>query len=136
MSESEIAKRLQASVTPDLSILEVYRPATKLQEVEYSEYTIYTERPLDPDAVTAALKQPMMVMVHGKKGDKEKDITPQIVSATVCGDRIEARLAAGQGNFLNPENFIKGLLAALDDPDCFYHICRTACYTADGTLFR
>jgi radical SAM-linked protein len=136
MSESEIAKRLQAAVTPDLAILEVYRPTTKLQDVEYSEYAIYTEHPLNPEAVAAALKQPMLVMVHGKKGDKEKDIIPQIASVTVSGDRIDARLAAGQGNFLNPENFIKGLLAALGDAECFYQICRTACYTADGTPFR
>lgn len=136
MSEGEIAKRLQAVLTPDLAVLEVYRPDSKLQDVEYSDYTIYTEHTLDPEGVAAALKQPMIVMVHGKKGDKEKDILEQIVSVTVEEDRIYARLTAGQGNFLNPENFVKGLLVALNDTDCFYQICRTACYKADGTLFR
>ena len=136
MSESEIAKRLQAAVTPDLAILEVYRPTTKLQDVEYSEYAIYTEHPLNPEAVAAALKQPMLVMVHGKKGDKEKDILEQVVSVEVEGDMIRARLKAGQGDFLNPENFMKGLLTALSESDCLYLICRTDCYTESGERFR
>ena len=136
MSEGEIAKRLQAALTPELAILEVYRPTTKLQDVEFSDYEIYTEHPLDPEAVEHALKVPMVVMVHGKKGDKEKDIREQIVSVSVQEDCIHARLTAGQGNFLNPENFMKGLLANLDDRECFYKICRTACYQADGTLFK
>ncbi|MBO5779443.1 MAG: DUF2344 domain-containing protein [Clostridia bacterium] len=136
MSEDEIAKRLQGALTSELQILEVYRPTTKPQDVEFSDYTIYTEHLLDPEAVAEVLKHPMIVMVHGKKGDKEKDILEQIVSVTVEGDQVHARLTAGQGNFLNPENFIKGLLTALGDPDCFYQICRTACYLSDGTLFR
>lgn len=135
MCESEIAKRLQAVLTPDLAILEVYRPTTKPQDVEFSDYEIYTERPLDPQAVEAALQVPMIVLVHGKKGDKEKDIREQISSVTVEGDCIRTRLAAGQGNFLNPENFMKGLLTALGEDDCFYQIRRIACYKADGTLF-
>lgn len=135
MSEAEIAKRLQGALTSDLQILEVYRPTSKLQEVAFSEYEIFTERPLDPDAVAKALRQPMVVMVHGKKGDKEKDISGQIVSVDVEGDRIRALLSAGQGDFLNPENMMKGLLTALGDPECLYLIRRIACYTADRTLF-
>ena len=136
MSESEIAKRLQYALTPELEILEVYRPASKLQEVAQSEYHIFTERPLDPSAVEAALQQPMVVMVHGKKGDKEKDISGQIVSVLVDSDRICARLLAGQGDFLNPENFMKGLLTSIGEPECLYLIRRVACYDADGRLFR
>ena len=136
MSEGEIAKRLQAVLTTDLQILEVYRPTTKLQEVAESEYCIYTERELDPEAVQRALQSPMIVTVHGKKGDKEKDILEQIVSVEVQGDLIRARLKAGQGDFLNPENFMKGLLTALGDEDCLYLICRVACYTENGELFR
>lgn len=136
MSEQEISKRLQAALTAELAILEVYRPTTKLQEIEYADYTIYTDRTLDTTAVQAALEQPMVVMVHGKKGDKEKDIAEQIVSATVGEEVIHARLAAGQGNFLNPENFMKGLLSSIGQEDCLYLIRRTACYKADGTLFQ
>ncbi|MBQ8383547.1 MAG: DUF2344 domain-containing protein [Clostridia bacterium] len=136
MSEGEIAKRLQNALTPELEILEVYRPTAKLQEVALSEYHIYTERPLNPEAVEAALKLPMVVMVHGKKGDKEKDISEQIVSVSVDGDRIRACLRAGQGDFLNPENFMKGLLTALGESECLYLIRRVACYDADGQLFR
>lgn len=136
MCESEIAKRLQNALTSDLRILDVYRPTTKLQEVAECEYHIFTERLLDPEKVAAVLQQPMMVMVHGKKGDKEKDISQQILSVKVEGDLICARLTAGQGDFLNPENFMKGLLTALEDPECLYLIRRTECYTADGTLFR
>ena len=135
MSEGEIAKRLQGALTSDLQILEVYRPTCKLQEVAFSEYEIFTERPLDPDAVAKVLQQPMVVMVHGKKGDKEKDISDQIVSVEVEGDRVRALLSAGQGDFLNPENLMKGLLTSLGDPDCLYLIRRIACYTSDHTLF-
>ncbi len=135
MSEGEIARRLQGALTRELEILEVYRPTTKLQDVAFSRYEIFTERPLDPVKVADALTRPMVVMVHGKKGDKEKDIIPQIAAVAVERDRISARLSAGQGDFLNPENFIKGLLAALGEEDCLYLIRRTGCQLADGSEF-
>lgn len=136
MSEIDLKRRLQKALTSDLEILEVYRPTTKIQEVAFSDYEIFTEHGLDPDAVKAAVSGPVIVMVHGKNGDKEKDISGQIVSVTVDGDKICARLTAGQGNFLNPENFIKGVLDKLGDPDCFYLIRRTACYKENGEVYR
>ncbi len=136
MSEPEITRRLRSALTAELYVEEVYRPVRKLQEIEYADYVIYTEEELDPDAVAAIWTKPMPVTVHGKKGDKEKDIAPDIVSVSVKGDQIHARLQAGQGNFLNPENFMKGLLAGLGKDEMFYLIRRTACYTADGSEFR
>lgn len=136
MSESEIQKRLQAALTPELAIMEVYRPSSKLQELEFADYDIFTEQPLPPDAVQSALQGPMVVSVHGKNGDKEKDISSQIVSVSVEDDVIHARLTAGQGNFLNPENFMKGVLQKLGLDECFYLIRRTACYQKDCTPFR
>ena len=119
-----------------MEILEVYRPTTKIQDVAFSDYEIFTERELDPAAVAAAVNGPMMVMVHGKNGDKEKDISSQIVSVSVEGDKLSVRLTAGQGNFLNPENFIKGVLDKLGCDDCFYFVRRTACYKENGELYR
>lgn len=136
MSELEIKRRLQNALTSDLEILEVYRPVTKLQEVAFADYEIFTEEELSPDEVKEAVKGPIVVMVHGKNGDKEKDIASQIVSVQVEGDCLKVRLTAGQGNFLNPENFIKGVLDKLGCDDCFYFICRTACYKENGELFR
>ena len=136
MSEIDLKRRLQNALTSDLEILEVYRPATKIQDVAFSDYEIFTERELDPAAVAAAVSGPMTVMVHGKNGDKEKDISSQIVSVSVEGDKLNVRLTAGQGNFLNPENFIKGVLDKLGCEDCFYLIRRTACYKENGELYR
>ena len=136
MSEIDLKRRLQDALTSDLEILEVYRPTTKIQDVAFSDYEIFTERELDPAAVAAAVNGPMMVMVHGKNGDKEKDISSQIVSVSVEGDKLSVRLTAGQGNFLNPENFIKGVLDKLGCEDCFYFIRRTACYKENGELYR
>ena len=136
MSEIDLKRRLQNALTSDLEILEVYRPTTKIQDVAFSDYEIFTERELDPAAVAAAVNGPMMVMVHGKNGDKEKDISSQIVSVSVDGDKLSVRLTAGQGNFLNPENFIKGVLDKLGCEDCFYFIRRTACYKENGELYR
>ena len=136
MSEIDLKRRLQNALTSDLEILEVYRPTTKIQDVAFSDYEIFTERELDPAAVAAAVNGPMMVMVHGKNGDKEKDISSQIVSVSVEGDKLSVRLTAGQGNFLNPENFIKGVLDKLGCEDCFYFIRRTACYKENGELYR
>ncbi len=136
MSEIDLKRRLQGALTSDLEILEVYRPTTKLQEVAFADYEIFTEQELDPEAVKAAVTGPMLVMVHGKNGDKEKDISSQIVSVSVEGDKLNVRLTAGQGDFLNPENFIKGVLDKLGAPECFYFIRRTACYKANGELYR
>lgn len=136
MSEIELKRRLQGALTADLEILEVYRPTSKIQEVAFADYEIFTEQELNPEAVEAVLKGPLNVMVHGKNGDKEKDISSQIVSVKVEGDLLTVRLTAGQGNFLNPENFIKGVLDKLGCPDCFYFIRRTACYKENGELYR
>ena len=136
MSEIDLQRRLQNALTSDLEILEVYRPTTKIQDVAFSDYEIFTERELDPEAVRAAVSGPMTVMVHGKNGDKEKDISSHIVSVSVEGDKLNVRLTAGQGNFLNPENFIKGVLDKLGCDDCFYFIRRTACYNEKGELYR
>lgn len=136
MSEIDLKRRLQNALTSDLEILEVYRPTTKIQDVAFSDYEIFTERELDPAVVAAAVSGPMTVMVHGKNGDKEKDISSQIVSVSVEGDKLNVRLTAGQGNFLNPENFIKGVLDKLGCEDCFYLIRRTACYKENGELYR
>lgn len=136
MSEIDLKRRLQNALTSDLEILEVYRPASKIQDVAFADYEIFTERELDPAAVQAAVSGPVVVMVHGKNGDKEKDISSQIVSVSVEGDKLNVRLTAGQGNFLNPENFIKGVLDKLGCEDCFYFIRRTACYKENGELYR
>ena len=101
MSEIDLKRRLQNALTSDLEILEVYRPTTKIQDVAFSDYEIFTERELDPAAVAAAVNGPMMVMVHGKNGDKEKDISSQIVSVNVEGDKLSVCMDVGNFPFAN-----------------------------------
>ena len=55
MSEIDLKRRLQNALTSDLEILEVYRPTSKLQDVAFADYEIFTERELDPEAVKAAV---------------------------------------------------------------------------------
>ncbi len=137
MSEEEFASRLQSALTPELSILEVYTPEHKFVELFSSAYEIELEGVISNEWLQSAISasQPLIVLKHGKKGDREEDISEQIYSAAVEGHTLRATLAAEQGNFLNPEIFVKALLDRLG-ADWMYNIIRTECYLKDGTVFR
>lgn len=135
MSEDEFKNRLQGALTPELEILEVYQPTRKFLDMYASVYEIELEEAIDNDWLQETIKAPLVILKHGKKGDKEEDIAPQIYSAVAEGNRIKAVLAAEQGGFLNPENFVKALLDK-KGVSAFYSIVRTDCLLKDGSSFR
>lgn len=135
MSEEEFKKRLQGALTPELAILEVYTPERKFLDMRASVYEIELEGELDNDWLQEMIGQPLVVIKHGKKGDKEEDIAPQIYSASVEGHLLKATLAAEQGKFLNPENFVKAILQK-KAVDWAYAILRRDCLLEDGSSFR
>lgn len=135
MDEAEFKSRLQGALTPELAILEVYAPERKFLDMHASTYEIELEGELSDEWLQALIKQPLVVMKHGKKGDKEEDISTQIYSASVEGNVLKATLAAEQGKFLNPEIFVKALLEK-NGTDRAYSIVRTGCLLADGSEFR
>lgn len=135
MSEEEFKDRLQSALTPELAILEVYQPERKFLDMYAATYEIELEGDVDDDWLQAIVKEPLIVMKHGKKGDKEEDIAKQIYSVKAEGNILKATLAAEQGNFLNPENFVKALLEKMS-ADWSYAILRTGCLIKDGSEFR
>ena len=158
ISCEEIRDQLNAEVTDEMQVVEVYPAETKYTDVAWASYEITFKTPgLPADREVAAdlirsafdpTKGPLTMMKKSKSGEKEVDILPMIRSLEVsCGEGepvcLRAMLAAGCQENLNPEYLIEGLRTRLgllpkaaDPKSAWYRILRTGFYTADGTPFR
>lgn len=158
ISCEEVRDQLNAEVTDEMQIVEVYPAETKYTDVAWASYEITLQTPGLPanPAEAASLirsafdpaRGPLMMVKKSKSGEKEVDILPMIrslevsceVGQPVC---IKAQLAAGCQENLNPEYLIEalrsrlGLLPKSAAPDkAWYRILRTGFYKQDGTAFR
>ncbi len=131
--------RLRDTGIDGLVVRDVYLPSTKFSTLTHSDYTIKIRtcggsEKLAVKCADALSASPLVVLKRTKSGEKDVDISSQIVFANVTfcdGEiRIETRLTADSANFLNPEYLVKvlkekcGILndAANDE----YSIMRTA----------
>lgn len=122
-----------------LIVRDVYLPSTKFSTITHSDYlikikTANADEQLAKRCAETLSASPLVVLKRTKSGERDVDISSQIVYAKVdfCDGeiRIDARLAADSASFLNPEYLVKvlkekcGILenAANDE----YSIMRTA----------
>ncbi len=122
-----------------LIVRDVYLPSTKFSTITHSDYlikikTANADEVLAKRCAETLSASPLVVLKRTKSGERDVDISSQIVYAKVdfCDGemRIDARLAADSASFLNPEYLVKvlkekcGILenAANDE----YSIMRTA----------
>lgn len=146
MSAQEIKARLNAELTHELAVLDVYPATCKFSEMAFAAYT-YTVKTTGADAaladrVRAALAGgPLTVTKKSKSGEKEINVLDFVKSATVAleGDviTIEAVLTAGEGQYLSPEALITALrretgILSGDPTAEQYRILRTKVLLADG----
>ncbi len=136
MDEKKFVEALSNSVTGDIRIKKVYNPTTKFTELCWSEYEITAENDFDSSEIEEMMSSPMIVKKHGKKGDVDTDIRPMIKEFHASGNKLNLILSASQGNYLNPEYFMKALNAETGDKYPFYSIIRVNIYREDMTVFE
>ncbi len=154
ISCEEMKKQLNAELTSEMQVSEVYIPKTAFGDIAWGAYEITLCT--DPDTVAAqeTAKRinayfndetaPILMMKRSKSGDKKVNIRPMIHDLKAVADRdgvihIRTTLRAGNVENLNPEYIIKAMRQFLDvlpevaDPaTTWYRILRIGFYDAKG----
>ena len=147
MTCGEIKYRLNSVLTDELSVIDVYEPEEKFQDIGYARYEIDIVTPSASDELSDNVKKlfsskPIMMLKHTKSGEKEIDISPLIKSIDISYGaetgslHISALLSATPDNYLSPEMLITAMKSSLnilsDIMTERYTIFRTAVYLTDG----
>lgn len=155
ITPEEMRDQLNAELTDEMSVSEVYIPVSSFSDIAMGVYEITLSTPGDAaesaeriNALFARDGEPMIMTKRTKSGDKEVNILPMIHSLTAVAQEdgtvaVSATLSAGNNENLNPEYVIQamkdrlGLLSDTTHPEtCWYRILRTGFLRADGTAFR
>lgn len=117
---AEIKAQLNAELTNEMQVSEVYIPKTAFSEINWGTYQMTVKTPGAPIDNAAAINamfapdaQPIIMTKRSKSGDKEVNILPMIHAVkAVASDgliKIRATLRAGNTENLNPEYLIKAM---------------------------
>ena len=150
MSIEEIKARINATLTYEMQITDVYQSERKFSEIAFAEYEIRMVWNGADKSAAERLRElytsPLVLTKRSKSGDKEMDIAP-FIDLRSCeysdgGVTVCALLSADSANYLNPEYLIKAADSKLgikfDDPFSeYYTVTRREVYLADKTtVFR
>jgi radical SAM-linked protein len=151
MSCEEIKDRLNAELTDELRVLEVYPAERKFGEIAFAEYDYEIVTSGGDEVLAARIGEalqngPLTVLRRTKSTESEFDIRAFLrrfaVSFADGAIRIRAVLSAGEGNYLNPELLITALrthagILSGNPTEERYRILRRRALLADGeTAFR
>ncbi len=145
-----IMEKLNAELTDDMRILEVYTPVTSFTDMASSDYTVELCWDGMTQEKTASLVKmlgtsPVNIVKKGKAGERTVDIVPMIqsVSAAFADGVVKMvlRLSATQDEYLNPESLVGAARTLLglgvENPLSEYHtVFRTQVYDANGNIFH
>lgn len=154
ISCEEMKKQLNAELTDEMRVSEVYIPKTAFSDIAWGVYEILLGTGADAANATSTAEAihayihgedtPILMMKRSKSGEKEVDIRPAIHDLKATADRdgvihIRTTLRAGQTENLNPEYLVKalrdrlGILPEGGDPAThWYRILRIGFYDAKG----
>lgn len=124
ISCEEIKERLNAEMTEEFHIVDVYEPRSDFSDIKWATYkiAIHTCGASGElaDKVRATLTEgPLMLTKRTKAGEKEIDIIPLISSVEVSYDAesedilIDATVSASSTEYLNPEMLVTALKSRL-----------------------
>ncbi len=153
MTCTEIKYRLNQVLTDELSVIDVYEPKEKFQDIGYARYeteiiTSGASKELAEKATALFEAKPLMMFKRTKSGEKEIDIAPLIKSIDVTYNEeknvisVSSVLSAKADNYLSPEMLITAMKDSLgilsgDIMSERYTIFRTEVYLSDGeTIFK
>ncbi len=149
ISPAEMKAQLNAELTSEMQVTEVYTPTAAFGDIAWATYEITvatpgnaTENAAAINAVFAEGAEPIIMSKRSKSGDKDIDILPLMYSLKATADchgliHIRTTLRAGNTENLNPEYIIKairdraGLLSEEDDT-VWYRILRLGFHTGEG----
>ena len=117
ITPAEIKAQLNAELTDEMQVSEVYIPTTAFSDIAWGTYQMTVKTPGDPIDNAAAINkifapdaEPIIMTKRSKSGDKEVNILPMIYSVkAVAADgliKIRATLRAGNTENLNPEYLV------------------------------
>ena len=120
ITPAEIKAQLNAELTSEMQVSEVYIPKTAFSDIAWGTYLMTIKTPGDPidnanaiNAIFASDAEPIVMTKRSKSGDKEVNILPMIHSVkAVAADgliKLRATLRAGNTENLNPEYLIKAM---------------------------
>ena len=151
MSFEEIKNRLNAEMTDEFYITEVYEPKSDFLDITYASYdiVIHTKKGSKEiaDGINSLLStSPLYMIKKGKAGEKEIDIIPLVKEVNAQYDEekgdivIKALLSASTTQYLNPEMLITAIndrfeLFSEDLTQEYYSILRTSLKKADLSEF-
>ena len=142
MPLDELKEKLNAEMTDEFYIMEVYEPRTDFSSIAYASYdinihTIGASETMAKEIETVLSTSPLNMIKKGKAGEREIDIIPLIKevkaeynaeSDDIC---LNVLLSASSTQYLNPEMLItalKGKLGILSGSlnEEYYSIMRTS----------
>ena len=150
ITPAEIKEQLNAELTEEMQVSEVYVPQTAFSDIAWGTYQMTIKTPGDPVVNAQAINQlfapdaePIIMTKRSKSGDKEVNILPMIhgIKAVAVDDmiKIRATLRAGNVENLNPEYIIKAMRDRLgllpedgDLGEVWYRILRIGFHNAAG----
>ena len=144
----EIKNQLNAQLTDEMYVLDVYKPESKFADIAYADYTIKinSDKVCEElkDKVTTIFSSPITMIKRTKSGEKEVDITQFIKSlnAEIVDGKlvINTVLSTGSSENLNPEYLINAMrdsLSILDKNNVeeSYTIMRNKFLLSDMSVF-
>lgn len=152
ISCEKIKEQLNAELTDELRVLDVYLQTTKFCEIKYAAYEIKLKceglsKSLAEKAEQLFEVSPLIMKKRSKSGEKEIDIIPFIksISASYSEDdgimSMSAILSANDSDYLNPEYLINAMrdrfsLLSGDPTKEWYSITRLRILREDMEDFR
>ena len=146
-----LKEKLNAEMTDEFYIVDVYEPKNDFSSIAYAEYDIVIHTTDASEALAKEMENvlttsPLNMIKKGKAGEKEIDIIPLIKDVNVKYDAekndivINALLSASSTQYLNPEMLINALKEKIgilsgDLTKEYYSILRTSQKKADLSEF-
>ena len=144
----EIKNQLNAQLTDEMYVLDVYKPESKFADIAYADYTIKISSHMVceelKDKVTSLFASPVTMIKRTKSGEKEVDITKFIktLNVEIVDGKlvINTVLSTGSSENLNPEYLINAMREALsildkNNVEESYTIMRNKFLLSDMSLF-
>lgn len=113
-----VVQRLNEKLPPDINVFAAAEPVKKLDEIKFADYEIYLEAENSAqlkNLLTSLLsRDEILVMKHGKKGDKQIDIKPDFTAAAIDCEteeilKISLRLPCSVSGSVNPALLLEAL---------------------------
>lgn len=142
MPLDELKEKINAEMTEEFYIIDVYEPKNDFSSIAYASYDIVIHTSGASEALATEIKavlstSPLNMIKKGKSGEREIDIIPLIKEVNVEYDeknndiKLKVLLSASSTQYLNPEMLITALkgktdILSGDMTEEYYTILRTS----------